>query len=641
MFKKTHDPNAGRRKYIRLDTVFPVEFQLVEPQTKQALTPWLQGFSRNVSKGGLCLEINSPDKNILGLVKSGENTISLRLELPASGKKVFALAHIAWQQDKPEQTKLLFGLSYDWIQPQDNRLIMRWARMKKNTPALIGGLVFILAFFLIAVSLANSRLNQENKINFQQLQELTSEAVSARQKIKDIDILSRMFKERIEGFQAKINQLEQENKKILSQPKQAASEQIEKLKAEKSALREKLIALTRTRASSVEELMLLAKRKADLSRMDLGKMQQWLASHQNRRTGLVMSFEGDNSIAGWAFIYDQSLAGQAYLLGKEYAKAKKILEFFSKTAERGEGGLFFNAYYAREGDPVEYVVHSGPNIWLGMLALQYIAKTGDPAYVVLAEEIAEAIIRLQNQDKEYGIRGGPAVSWYSTEHNLDAFAFFGMLYQLTARAEYKEAQERVLDWLATHAYDRQDVPIARGKGDSTIATDTYAWSIAALGPEQLEKIKMDPDEIMDFAVKNCTVEVGFKKNNGQRVSVKGFDFAAARHVSRGGVVSPEWTAQMVIALKIMSAYHRKKGDLEMAKEYQDKAEGYLANLGKMIITSPSASGQGAYCLPYATQESADTGHGWLTPKGEYTGSVAGTAYALFAFYDYNPLELNQ
>jgi hypothetical protein len=59
----------------------------------------------------------------------------------------------------------------------------------------------------------------------------------------------------------------------------------------------------------------------------------------------------------------------------------------------------------------------------------------------------------------------------------------------------------------------------------------------------------------------------------------------------------------------------------------------------MIITSPSPSGQGGNCLPYATDENIDTGHGWMTPKGKSTGSLAGTAYAVFAFYHYNPLEL--
>ncbi len=35
----------------------------------------------------------------------------------------------------------------------------------------------------------------------------------------------------------------------------------------------------------------------------------------------------------------------------------------------------------------------------------------------------------------------------------------------------------------------------------------------------------------------------------------------------------------------------------------------------------------------------DTGHGWTTPEGRSTGSLSGTTYALFAYYNYTPLEL--
>lgn len=75
-----------------------------------------------------------------------------------------------------------------------------------------------------------------------------------------------------------------------------------------------------------------------------------------------------------------------------------------------------------------------------------------------------------------------------------------------------------------------------------------------------------------------------------------------------------------------------------AQSYQLKADEYLAALSNMIICSPSASGQGENCLPYASQDFVDTGHGWFTPKGKATGSVSGTTYTIFAYYNYNPLK---
>ena len=284
-------------------------------------------------------------------------------------------------------------------------------------------------------------------------------------------------------------------------------------------------------------------------------------------------------------------------------------------------------------------MHSGPNIWLGIAIAQYTHKTQNRAYLGLAEDIAAAVIKLQEEDKEGGVRGGWDVSWYSTEHNLDAYAFFNMLHKITGRDKYAEAAQKVLDWLKRHTYDEADIPIKRGKGDSTIATDTYAWSIAAIGPERLERIGMNPDRIMEFAEANCSVEVDYLRPEGRVIKIKGFDFAPKRHVGRGGIVSSEWTAQMVISFRIMEDFYSKKGMSSKAQTYRNKAQEYISSLGKMIISSPSPSGQGESCLPYATQDFVDTGHGWLTPQGKATGSVAGTAYTFFAYSNYNPLEL--
>jgi hypothetical protein len=95
-----------------------------------------------------------------------------------------------------------------------------------------------------------------------------------------------------------------------------------------------------------------------------------------------------------------------------------------------------------------------------------------------------------------------------------------------------------------------------------------------------------------------------------------------------------------MAFRIMAGYYERLGSKVKALKYARLAKEYLDELGKMIISSPSPSGQGAGCLPYATQDDADTGHGWRTPKGKSTGSIAGTAYAILAYYDYNPLALD-
>lgn len=654
------DPLGGEhRHYIRLDSVFPVQFCILSLDEKQVFSEWLQGFTNNIGKGGLCLSINNFKPELVNLIKNKEARLSLNIEMPIAARPILASARVIWVKDAREPGRYFIGLSYEQIAPSARNRIIRYAKAKKFFTPFVITAIIILSSALMMNSYFNIRLIRGNKLLVGQLVKVLQEFNVAKETIEKInrekeDLQSgiqalhqriQVFEEEKLAFQQKAESQKmqpQENVKFdeskITRQLADINSVIVKLTQEKNSLQEKLIVIQRKESIVNEELSRLDKKKVSLEKANLDKMYQWLVIHQNPRTGLLMSFEGDNDIANWAFIYDQSLVTQAYANFFDFEKAKKILDFFDKKAKRSDG-LFFNAYYAGDGQPAEYVVHSGPNIWIGIAVLQYTQKSKDKSFIKLAEEIASAIINLQNQDNDSGIRGGPNVGWYSTEHNLDAYAFFNMLYKITGKNKYLEARDKVLNWLKRHTYDRAEVPIKRGRGDSTIATDTYAWSIAAIGPEKLEDVGMNPDMIIEFAEQNCGTEVSYQRPEGQTVKIKGFDFAAQRHVARGGVVSSEWTAQMVMAYKIMADFYNKKGVVSKAKSYRLKAEEYLMGLGNMVISSPSPSGQGESCLPYATEDFVDTGHGWMTPKGKSTGSVAGTAYTLFAHSDYNPLSI--
>lgn len=648
MFKKD-SLDLERRKYIRLDTVFPVQFRLLSLDGKSFLSDLLQGFTSNISRGGICLEVNNLNLELTNLIKNQRVKLALAIEIPLARKPVEALSQVAWIKEVPIQPdRYLIGLTYEKIALSGNNRILRYAWTKKLFVPVVLAIILVLGLGFAINSFINIKLIQGNKALVEQLVEIIQESSLARQKVKDISREREDLQLKIQTSQSRIKTIEEEKAKLdekvkleetkAKQKVEELNSAIDKLAQEKASLQEQLIALQRKEISVTEEFLRLDEKKTHLEKENLDKMYQWLKVHQNPRTGLVMSFEGDSDVANWAFIYDQALIVQAYTHFGDFERARKILDFFLKKAKRIDG-KFVNAYYANDGNPAEYIVHSGPNIWLGIAAIQYLNETQDRIYLGLAEEIAQAIIRLQNEDPEGGIRGGPDVRWYSTEHNLDAYAFFNMLYKITAEPQYRQARDKALNWLVQHTYGKVDLPVKRGKGDSTIATDTYAWSIAAIGPQKLEELGLDPDKIMEFAENTSGVEVFYTRPEGQTVKLRGFDFAPQQHVSRGGVVSSEWTAQMVMAFKIMADFYHKKAMAAKAQTYELKADEYLAELGKMIISSPSPSGQGESCLPYATEDFVETGHGWMTPKGKSTGSVAGTAYTLFAYYKYNPLAL--
>ena len=465
----------------------------------------------------------------------------------------------------------------------------------------------------------------------------------AKQRIEEAAAQRKSLESKLIILQDQIKSVQVQKEKILAgdlaQIKRL-NNLIASLAKKRLALENKLTSVKRDENMVTKELIRLDERKVMLEQANFDKMYQWLKIHQNNRTGLVSSFEGDKEIANWSFTYDLALVAQAYTKFSDFDRAKKILDFFAHNAKR-VNGWFLNAYYVDDGAPAEFIMHCGPNLWVGLAIMQYTQSTQDKSYLSVAESIAATIINLQNQDADGGIRGGPAVEWYSTEQNLDAYAFFNMLAQVTQKAAYAQAAQKTINWLVNNTYDRPDLPVKRGKGDSTIATDTYAWSIAAIGPVKLLALGMDPDKILEFVEENCSVEVNFARANDQSVKIKGFDFAPQAHTARGGVVSSEWTAQMVVSYKIMEEFYLKKGNKAKADSYGQKAQMYLGQLCNMIISSASASGQGQGCLPYATLDQVDTGHGWATPKGSHTGSVSGTAYTLFAYYGFNPLELKE
>lgn len=645
MTKRPDELGKERRKYIRLDTVFPVQFRLLSLDSKQLLSDWIQGFTSDVGKGGLCLRVNNLNSEAAGLLKNKKAKLSLSIELPFIIGRVSVRAAVAWvKEGQGDPTQSLIGLSYEEIDPIQKNRVMRYAYAKKLFVPAVFSIIVVLGLSFALSGFLNAKLIKGNKALVNQLVKIVQESSIAKQKVKQINQERENLQTRIQALEMRIQTVGEE--KSRTQEKTGASlnkiaEQdklIKQLRAEKESLQEKLIAIQQRENVVTEDLLRLDKRKIVLEKANFDKMYQWLRVHQNSDTGLVMSFEGDSDIADWAFIYDQALVAQAYTYFTNFDRAKKILDFFARRAKR-QGGLFYNAYYSSDGNPAEYIVHSGPNIWLGIAAIHYTVGSRDKCYIGLAEQIAQEIMNMQDQDKEGGIRGGPDLEWYSTEHNLDAYAFFDMLYKVTGRLEYSEAAGKVLNWLVRNTYSKSELPVKRGKGDSTIATDTYAWSIAAIGPQKLEELGLNPERIVEFAEEKCGVQTSFMRPEGGIINIKGFDFSPQRNLARGGVVSSEWTAQMVLAFKKMVDYYYSNGLNAKSRAYELKADEYLLNLVKMIISSPSPSGQGEGCIPYATQDNVDTGHGWLTPKGRNTGSLAGTAYTLFAYYNYNPLEL--
>jgi len=649
-FLKVKRGTFRKRRYIRINSVLPVEFYLTDRFGKR-LTPYLQGFTNNIGKGGICLVVNDLWWGFSDRLKEGER-ITLEIEFPFRKKKKLTYGYIVWKEIEQKRGFLQYkmGIEFESKSSPCRDTLFLYALTKKIVPYFVSIIIVTLSAIAFNVWLEEIKLKKENQKILYSYHTLLEERDNLRSNIAKQKEFMISLNKRKEELSSYIEQLKEElatwQKKYelaiekkedttktsnLKQSIEKLKEEIVSLEAENSILKRRIrenknltILLNGTLNNRNEQF-------AEINNKVIEGMYEWIKNRQDLHTGLVLSYEGDKSLNKVAFTYDEALAVIVFVIHNDVLRARKILDFYMERINAHQP--LYNAYYTNCG-VFEYIVHSGVNAWIGLATLYYTKNTGDSRYMKLAHYVAKFLLKMM--DKEGGIRGGPKEKWYSTEHNLDSFAFLYLFYQLTGKEKYLEASKKIEKWLDKYAYTDFPLPVNRGKGDATIATDTYAWSITALGPKKLSDLGRDIDEIIDFAIKNCGVKTTFKYN-GKEVNVEGFDFARARNIGRGGVISCEWTAQMILALENMADYYKNIDPVKF-NYYINKALFYAQELGKMIIISPSPVGRANPTLPYASQPYVDTGHGWRTPKGNRVGSLSATAYFIIAYYGINPLK---
>lgn len=126
-----------RRRYARIDTVLPVELQInrISALGAEIISPWQQGFTRDISYGGSAVRVNFLKQDISGL---GVDKIKvfLRIYLPKSKQPISTQAQLIWAKRLPDtESSYMLGLSFETIRSRDRLALVRFARWRR----LIGG----------------------------------------------------------------------------------------------------------------------------------------------------------------------------------------------------------------------------------------------------------------------------------------------------------------------------------------------------------------------------------------------------------------------------------------------------------------------------------------------------------------------
>lgn len=380
-----------------------------------------------------------------------------------------------------------------------------------------------------------------------------------------------------------------------------------------------------------------------------------------------------------SFTYDGAVAAIAYVLSGNERKAKELLRVYRKEfyllKDNDMMGLY-NSY--RTDIPAggernlslgidSDRMHLGPSMWVGIAVMQYTALTGDLEFLGFAVDLAQWAERLNHYEFPDGTKGGVCMGtgwgpdWsiiYSTENNVDYYAFLKMLKEIYERGGTHikgiysnkgfgpENMDREINgikrWLKEVGYDSEKKTFNCGyneKGtDRTRALDTISWTIAALGPGELKEMGINPFTLIDFAERKFTA---VNTINGQQV--KGFEFTdAAGRTNKTRLIWLEGTGQQIVTYQLMSDYSEKIGLSERALEFQQKAIKYSNEMEKVSVLAGMMDG----ALPYVAKQLGEKevlfsfDYGWEVPrgsKGQWVASVSSTVWRYFAASAFNPL----
>ena len=117
-----------RRKYVRLKTFLPVEFTIVRLQGDLPGINWLKGETRDVSRGGLCLETIALEESTILFLNKEKIYLECRVHMPKGQPDVKIVGEVAWYSKVGEkQTDYTIGLKFRSIIPSDLEKILHHA----------------------------------------------------------------------------------------------------------------------------------------------------------------------------------------------------------------------------------------------------------------------------------------------------------------------------------------------------------------------------------------------------------------------------------------------------------------------------------------------------------------------------------
>jgi len=129
-----------------------------------------------------------------------------------------------------------------------------------------------------------------------------------------------------------------------------------------------------------------------------------------------------NRLLNWSWTYDSAVTAASFVALANKSQAAQLLD--QLAALQNADGSIDIAFDVSTGRGAG-MSRAGTIAWVGLAATKFDGRFGVSTYRTMAKKAADYLLTLQEGNGL--IRGGPGLTWFSTQHNLLAYTFLGHL----------------------------------------------------------------------------------------------------------------------------------------------------------------------------------------------------------------------
>jgi hypothetical protein len=139
------------RRYFRIPSIVPIGFQLLSA-SGAPLDPEIRtGFTRDLSKGGLCLEVLSLPPALVARITDESASVNALLDIDLPHRVLRVSGRVAWHRQGAQGGKqqLLLGIQFRDVSTVDANAIEAFSRRAALRPKIVKGVLATLCALLL------------------------------------------------------------------------------------------------------------------------------------------------------------------------------------------------------------------------------------------------------------------------------------------------------------------------------------------------------------------------------------------------------------------------------------------------------------------------------------------------------------